>query len=491
MKTNLDILFVNPPEKTLDFEGMKRENLPPLGLAILAAQMEKMGYAADIVDCVIEEMSFDDFVAFVGKRKPRVVGITGASMNRFDSYEAMRMIKEAYPEITVLYGGVHATFVPEDSLKEHRCIDYVVRGEAEVSLTNLMDAILNDKPTDNILGISYMRGDKVVHNPDQPFVENLDDIPFPAWHLLKMDRYVTILNFIRERAGAIIASRGCPVKCTFCSTGKMWGKSNRYRSPENVMDEIEILINQYDAKAIFFEDDTLTLSPKFVYALCAEMKKRNMYFPWQCHIRANCITKELLQTMKDAGCYYISFGVESGSPKVLKQIKKGITLEHVERTIAWCEEIGIYVKCFFILGLEGETPADVQLTLKLLKELKKRVGSISLYTGAMILPGTTLESYARQHGLMDKDFNWAKPYYSPKNLEIGANPYLPILEQENMTISDLAKYKYDALLLERFNKRMLLTAFKRMRRWSGVRQNLFVLKNSMRSAIGRVKALAS
>ncbi len=447
------VVLINPPE--IKFQ-ITKDPMPPLGLAMLAAMLEREKIPVCIIDGALERFDVNSLIEAVKAQQPDIIGITGTTWNRFDSFETARRLRKVFPSVPIVYGGPHATFTPEDTLTNLPEVDIIVRGEAEYSFLNLINAIFKGEPLDDIKGIAFRKNGKVIVNPPHPLIENLDDLPLAARHLLDIPRYNEQL--FGKKSTTIMTSRGCPVECVYCSTSKLWGKSHRCRSPQLVCDEIEYLIETYGIESVWFFDDTLTLRKSHIEGLIDEIEKRKLRFTWYAEVRVNTVNYELLKKMRHAGCTYISFGVESGAPRILDIIDKGIKLEQVDKVIDWCNELGIKMKAFFMLGLPEETVEEAKITIDVIKKYKKKVKFIALAGGTSILPGTKMHIWATQKGYFPKDFSWVKPYYNVQNPTIGRDPRLPTLIQPQMGYKELRNLNFlasDKLIrMKRIKKRL-------------------------------------
>jgi len=288
-----------------------------------------------------------------------------------------------------------------------------------------------------------------------------------------MDKYGQKMPFLDVPAALVMTSRGCLGNCIFCSTRAMWGKVVRSRSAEMILDEIELLLREYDAQGVWLYDDTFTFDRVQVEAFTEEIHRRNLEFPWYCEIRVDAVDYDLLKRMREAGCYYVSFGVETATPRLLKKIAKGITIEQVERVIDWTNQLGIQVKAFFMVGLPDETFSEAISTIRYMDELRKRgrVASPVLTHGVYILPGTPVELYARNQGLFPADFSWAEPYHNKELLTINMAPTVPVLLQPQLDLAALRKLKYEEIMLnEGILQGGIVRAIRRLSSFGGIRK---------------------
>ncbi len=431
------VLLVNPPE--VKFE-ITKDPMPPLGLALLAAILERENIPVQILDASLEQLSLNDLANTVKEIDPGIIGITGTTWNRFDSFETARALKKSLPSVPLVYGGAHATFTANDTLANLPEMDIVVRGEGDFTFLDIVKNIYSGKNIDSVKGVSYRKNGKIIHNVPADVIMDVDALPTPARHLLDIQKYNEQL--FGKKSTSVMTSRGCPMKCVFCSTSKLWGEFYRCRSPKLIGEELENLVNTYGIQATWFFDDTLTLKRSHIEGILSEMKTRKLSLEWYGAIRVNTVDKDLLKAMKDSGCKTVSFGVGNGSQRTLEKIDKGINLNQVQSVIDWCQELNIKTKAFFMLGLPDETMEDAMKTVNLIKEYKDKVETIALAGGTSLLPGTTMTEWATEKGYFPKDFSWVKPYYNMQNPTIGRDPRLPTLIQPQMGYKQIRELNF-------------------------------------------------
>ncbi|RJQ53799.1 MAG: radical SAM protein [Nitrospiraceae bacterium] len=435
-----DILLLHPRVNERSFGGM-----PPLGLAWIASYLEDKGYSLELVDFQVDQRSVEEVIR---KAAPGIIGISGTSNTRFKSFELAKIAKGIDEKILVVYGGSHATFTADDTLKNLPEIDVVVTGEGEESMNEIAESVLrNGKKLGDIPGICYREDGKIVHNPYRPRIETLEALPLPRRHPQDIKRYDLKMDFLNVPGASVMTSRGCPVNCSYCSASAMFGRTLTLRSAQNIVDEIEILINDYGYEGIKFFDSTLTLRKSHITSLCDEIMRRRLKFPWECEVRVNTVTKDLLHMMKTAGCYYVDFGVESASEPVLKAMHKGISLEQVINVFKWTKELGIYTKVFFTFGHIKETLEDSKKTIEFIDTYNDYITSPGIGVGIKIYPGTQVERYAYETGCLDKGFSWVPPYHSKEAEFMSGEPNVPLLIQPRMGFRELRQIRY--LLLKR------------------------------------------
>lgn len=406
---NMKVVLILPPGGYYAERWQKGSLMPPLGIGYVAAVLEKNKYDISIIDGHVEGYTQGKLINILKIARPDVVGFTFTTENRFDAFSMMKRLREAIPGVIIVAGGPHVSLAAEDTLSHIRELDYIVRGEGEYSFLELLDSIKAGKGADGVEGISYRKDGRVVNNPPRSLVKNLDDIPFPAWHLYSWDKYNFTLDVPGKgkiRAVNIMTSRGCPHFCNFCASSKMWGRSCRMRSPENIIEEVELLVDRFRAKALWIFDDTFTVSKARVFGFCELLKKNGPLLDWFCEIRVDTVNRELLAAMKDAGCYGIGFGVESGSQRIIDEvIGKRIKLDDVKKVTEWCGELGIMTNPFFIFSHPNETIEDVSMTMDMIRKWPRNSHiSLSLLH---IYPGTDLERIAKEKGILPEDFSWS------------------------------------------------------------------------------------
>ena len=344
--------------------------LPPLGLAYIAAALEEGGFPVQIFDNYLLKKPIDEFKLLIEDSKPEIIGITCGSTTYQRTIETAKAVKEVLPNCKVVVGGWHPSYLP-DSMLKHPEIDYVVVGEGEKAMKELATCITEgeEQIAVKIPGVACRHNGKTIKNPPR-FISNLEEIPLPARHLLPMhlyDRTNESLN--TEPVDTMIVSRGCPYNCAICETRKLWGNKCRSFSPKRVVEEIHHLTGKYNTKGIYFVNDNFTIRKKETMETCELIHEEKLDVEWLCGTRPDLISRELLRKMKKAGCQTIWFGAESGAPRILEKINRGISLNQLADGIKLCREEGIQVACSFMLGIPGETVEDMETTFKVAKKL--------------------------------------------------------------------------------------------------------------------------
>ena len=361
----------------------------PLGLAYLGGVLEKADYKTKIIDATGEQKpvkirrSKNNLYNHQGLSPEEILEkidpntfIFGISLMFSQEWPAHRLfikeIKKKFPKIIIVGGGEHASAIPEYVLNDCPSIDYVIRGEGEFSMLEFTYNMFNGKDVSSIPGISFIdKKNKFVDNGLSKRIKNIDKIPRPAWHLLKPQNYFTNSFTIGLAKGKlrnmpILATRGCPYQCIFCSSPTMWTTRYLMRDPKEIVDEIEWLIKEYEANDFEFFDLTAIIKKNWILEFCNELKKKGLNnITWQLPIgtRSEALDEETLKALYDSGCAYICYAPESGSQKSLNIIKKRIKIENLIESIKSAVKIGHTVKLNFILGFPHETLVDCLKTV--------------------------------------------------------------------------------------------------------------------------------
>lgn len=395
-----DCLLVYPYFIAYDLTQRKaRSPLPPLGLLYVASSLEKAGYSVEILDCTFLS-SVDEAADELVRRKPRVVGIYSMiTMTRHGIALARAAKKTGVP---IIFGGPDPSLDPGKYLLKGGA-DYVVIGEGEVTVVELMDRILHNCPAHDVNGLAYLgpNGELMRTTPREP-VWNLDQVPFPDRDLIDNERYrQTWLHDHGFAMSLIITSRGCPYGCHFCSNHiAPFGRRYTYRSPLNVGEELDAIVKNYGYDRVWMADDVFSIHKKRTVAVCEEIRRRGLKFQWSCLTRADRVDDEVLRAMKEAGCYIIYFGVESGSQRMLDAMNRDMTVEDVLRGTWAAKRNGIKVHTFLLVGYPGETYSSIQDTIRVVKKISPDEFS---FTIAYPLPGTELFN---EVDLLSDDIEW-------------------------------------------------------------------------------------
>ena len=423
----VDILLVYP-----EYSYPKKS--PPIGLGYIAAVLERRGYKVKILDMSTSGLNCGDLKREVEENRPAMTGISFMT-NQFEEAVAVsKAIKEVDKNIPVITGGPHVSALPEEILG-FDTVDIAVIGEGEISACELADYFIK-KTIGNlstIKGIAYKENGNIRINERQPLINDLDSLPFPAWHLLPVEKYSVpgTGGNAAENTFAVISSRGCPNNCIFCDSHTIFGRNFRARSAKSIFNELIYLNKNFGATQFDFVDDTITVNKNRMNELCNLLSENKCDFKWMCNARVNTVDEQLLKTMKETGCVRIEFGIESGDEQVLKNIKKHITIEQIKNAHKLARQAGLQVGSFVMVGNKGEDLQSVQKTKKLLEEIDTDDIYIAIATP---FPGTELYKIAKSSGwLLITD--WSRYVTSPTYLP----GYQPIMKTDKMGPQEILK----------------------------------------------------
>jgi len=400
-------LLINPPYLKYVYENRKDAASidAPLSLAYIAAVLEKNGLKVEILDANAHNMSLGKTAQYVKESDAQLVGITATTTVIPVVYKLAKAIKAVCGKAIVV-GGPHVSFEAERTLRECPQIDMIVRGEGEITFLSLAKA--GGRP-ENIPGISYRKGRRIIHNNPRDPIENIDSLPFPARHLLPMHLYNSGSMISKGNDGlryaSVITTRGCPNKCVYCSSSHFWGTRVRFRSPENVVEEVEHLQRSYGTREIFFKDDTFTFSPVRTEQICDLIISKGIDIKWSCYARVNTISEKLLRKMVKAGCFALDFGIESGNQDVLDRIHKNITLEQAEAAVKLSKSMGVMVYASFMFGLPSENMKRAKETIDFAVKISPDIAQFFITTP---FPGTELYTEAVEKGWIKEIESWGK-----------------------------------------------------------------------------------
>jgi radical SAM superfamily enzyme YgiQ (UPF0313 family) len=379
--------------------------LAPLGLAYVAAALEKSGFSVEIYDNYLLGQPIETVKEEIRKRQPEIVGITCSSLTYSRCVEMAKAAKEACTSCKVVVGGPHASYMPE-TLLQHSEIDFVVVGEGEAAMVQLAASIQKGDPkavSAAIPGVACKISGETAKTQQQ-FIGDLDIIPFPARHLLPMKMYDRVLPYIDAKpVDTMSILRGCTYHCAYCETRALWGTSCRVFSPQRVIDEIKNIVENYGTKGIYFVGDNFTINKNRTIELCHKIKENKLDLKWTCETRADLVNREVLSDMKSAGCQTIFFGTESGSERIQQKLGKNVDLQEVKNTFELTRQIGIRTATSFMLGIPGETVEDMQATFKFAKSLKADVCMFNIYIAC---PGSKLYDEVISQHLYDQMDNY-------------------------------------------------------------------------------------
>jgi radical SAM superfamily enzyme YgiQ (UPF0313 family) len=373
----------------------------------VAAYINKYSdYKVEILDAACEKIDYSGLYKEVQRRNPKVVGVYTSTFSLYDSYKVAKLVKEVSHGITVILGGPHIEIYPEESLNLPE-IDFVVISEGEISFTELINCLVKKKDFSLVKGIGYKKNGSLYFTERRPMISNLDELPFPVRQLTGYHRYYSFIGS-KKIATTIMSSRGCPHRCSFCYIP--YQGSLRMRSAKSVISEIEECI-KLGIKEFFFFDENFTINEKLVIDICDEIISNRLNIIFYIRSRIDTVSEEMLKKLKKAGCQRIQFGVESGSPRILKIMNKKINLEQIEKTFEMTKKIGIPTFADFMLGYPGETEEEIELSIKFAKKIDP---DFVQYGVTMFLPQTKIYEDALKNRLLKEDY-WRIFARTPNN----------------------------------------------------------------------------
>ncbi len=400
-------ILINPPFTLEDRYGSRMKSFgaisEPLGLAYIAASMLEHNQDVEILDAPAVNAGFEDVIEKVQSGGYTLIGITLLTP-MFDSVKRLcKKLKEKNPKLKIIVGGPHPTALPERTLKEITQIDYLCYGEGETTMVELVRHLEGSGKLCDILGLAYRQGAEINVNPARPFESDLDSIPKPARHLLPMDHYR--LTASRTKGSSycptLIVARGCPFDCQYCSHPS--GRTFRHHSVERVISELKDLKLVYGIDQVNLEADTLTVDKGFIEKLSTQMVEQKLDLCWTCESRVDTIDEKSLKLMSAAGCWQISYGIESGSQRILELIHKGITKDQVRKAVKMAKDARITVRGFFMIGLPSESMEEALETIKFAKELDPMWAQ---FTVTIPYPGTPMFNQLESAGKI-RNHEWS------------------------------------------------------------------------------------
>lgn len=406
--------------------------LAPLGLAYLAAVARDAGHNVTGVEGVFLGNP-TDVARKVATENPDVVGTSTVTIDRLAGIASIREIHQATPSAFIVVGGSHFSHSAENALRCVPEIDAVVVGEGEQTFLELLEHLPNRDALGKIPGLVF-RDDKnqIVRNKPRQLMSEINSLPRPAWDLFSLGQYSfpMVSDDSTETAG-VMTTRGCPQQCVFCANSL--NKKMRFLDPVLAVDQFEWLHSSFGINDLHIYDDDFLSSKKHAVSLCEELLKRNTKFSWWCNARPKRLDIEVLKLMRKAGCECISFGVETGTNKVLKASKKNLTVEQIAEAMETVSKVHFdKIGIFLIIGLPGETTETIDQTVDFLKTIRAlfgkswQVGEL-IGQSPLIFPGTELEDIGRKEGCLPENFSWNQPYLQPKR-------YLPMIDKRYQTV---------------------------------------------------------
>lgn len=396
----VSLVLIHPPlfnvlsAATPEYVDENRGHTPPLGLLYIQAAVEHSDHESIFLDADIEGWDHHEAAKQALSHKPDLIALQAMTFTFPDAYLVAREIKRLNPEVKVLIGGPHPTIYPIETARLEY-IDFAFAGEGEIDFISFLNVFHDIDARAAVPGIASKNGKEVIYTPSQGLLKNLDSVSFPARKSSKYNEYTSVLAKSNPIT-TMITSRGCPFNCVFCNR---MGRQYRYHSASYVLDEMESILN-LGIKEIFIHDDTFTLKRERVKAICEGIIDRGYNFAWEARTRIDCVDKELISLMRKAGCHRLSFGIESGSEKVLTSMRKGIDINSVGDVFKWCKDEGIITLGDFMFGNLDEKAEDIKISLDFVKRLKPDYVQYSICSP---YPGTPLYEIGMETGVIPSD----------------------------------------------------------------------------------------
>ncbi|MCD4675684.1 MAG: B12-binding domain-containing radical SAM protein [Desulfobacula sp.] len=387
------ILLLTPPlNESVRFGNLTGAGaiMPGIGILSLAACLRKLRFSVSLLDAEGNGLNLNETVQKIIQKRPKILGITSTTLSIHAAANVAAAVKSEFSDILIVLGGPHVTALSMETMEAFKSIDAIITGDGELSFTKLVENIfLGEKIYKDVDGVFWREGDLILSNPKTKILSDLDSLAFPAWDLL--DGFPKIYrppfhSYRRLPVGNIITSRGCPGVCSFCDRSVFGQKTYRH-SNEYVVEMISYLVKDFGIREISIKDDMFIHSTEHIVEFCQLLEKKNIKVSWSCNARVISVNDEMLRIMKKAGCWMISYGVESGSPQMLKKMMKGATTKQALKALQLTRKNGITSKGFFMVGIPGETQDTIQETLDFIKILPLDEITINFFTP---FPGSKL-----------------------------------------------------------------------------------------------------
>lgn len=418
-----DIYLINPPQPKPDKSILTYAPISPsLGLSYVAAALDEEDLSIKAFDFDLKDTNIGMFKESLTQDAPAIVGLTCLTNTYLTAITLAQIIKTSLPETKIILGGQHVTFCYEDALS-YDFVDYVIIGEGEKSFVELCRAILNKHDVRKIKGIAFKDGNKQVYSlPEE--IEDIDSIRFPKREIFNMKKYIDPVS--------IISSRGCSAKCIFCSASAFRGAKVRFRSAENVLEEIKVIYDQ-GIRTVNFMDDNFMLKKQRVVDICKTLKKKYSAVFWTCSARADNFDKDLMKLVSASGCKGLHFGAETVSEGSQKSIGKFLSIEKLENALTLAKKYGVSTYASFIIGLPDEDEKQVRKNIDYAISLNRKYNTTAVFGILTPFPGTKIYTNPEEYGI--------------KNLSQSFSDYdifTPVIETRYLDQKQLRALLFDA-----------------------------------------------
>lgn len=465
------VYFINPPVRDPKIkmirEGrcMQRSGTwtaiwAPYTLCLGAAILEEQGIKCKVSDCVVEEMNFTDLEKEIINFNPNAVIINTSTPSIWNDLSTAGLAKKINKNILTITLGIHPSERMQECFDYEKNLDMIICGEPEETFKELFEKISNKKSFSKIKGLAYRQNNKIIRTPNRPLMENLDWLPFPAWHLINLKYYT--LPFVDKPFLLLGTARGCPHHCTFCYAKSYYGRGFRPRSPKKIVDEIEYVKNNFGVTEFLMWTEAFTINKKYCMEICDEIINRNLKISFVCNSRVDSVDIGLLKKLKQAGCWMIGYGVESGNQEIINRTKKGITLEQTRNAFKMTRQLGIETTAHSVIGLLGESPETVKQSFKFMKEIDP---DFAQFYCAVPMPWTEIYEEAKQQG-----------YITSENYE-DYEQNMSIMHTGNMSPQEVEKWR--GWIYKRFYLRpiTILRTIKRIKNFNNLKKFTLMVKD--------------
>lgn len=459
----MNILLINP-------DAVRKPDFPPLGLLSIGTVLKKKGYQVKVLDAAAQSLTNETIIQMAKNFKPDLCGITTLIVNEKQSFRLARDFKKHF-NCPVILGGPHSSCFPREIIAKEESVDGIVVMEGETTILKLCRVLNQRSRWKEVHGMIFRDSDgKVIVNPPRDPISNLDDLPIPDRSLIDLNFYNPIPSMYRRLpATSVITSKGCPYSCTYCFEAGELTQKYRRKSSLKIIEEIEYLIENFGIREIAFWDDEFVLNNKWIYSFCDLIRSRKIDITWSCFGRAANVKPKPLNAMAEAGCWSISYGLESGNQGLLDIIKKGFTIYQIKDAIKWTHEAGIETRCSFMLALPGESPEMGQKTIDFAIELDV---DYAQFFATNPLPGTPLYDDCQKYGTLNPNldnYGFSRPFRAP---------FVPYTYKNEKQILKLVKKAHRKFY---FRPGYILKALKRIKKpddlrkcWNGIKMLLEV-----------------
>ena len=387
----------------------------PLTLAIIAAILREDGFSVHLKDCSNDGISFEDLRNFIQELKPRLVIVNTSTPSITGDLKIADLTKEIDSSIKTIFFGIHVTALPNETLKANANVEFIACGEPEYTLRDFALVLRDNRPVDSVKGMIYRSDGEIKHNDPRPPIENLDDLPYPAWDLVNIKGYrlpITNRPFL-----LVLTGRGCPYPCKFCAAKTFYGKKSRLRSPRRIVSEIKYIKEHYGINDFLFWSENSISDRQHIYDISKALSREVPGVKWVCNGRVDVVDAELLAAMKEGGCWMVGYGIEAGTQRVLDLMKKDIKIEDIEKAVRLTKVAKIEVTGHVIVGYPGETKEDIARTTQLVKRLD--LDYVQVYC-SVPFPGSLLYEESVKNNWIKSD-DWTM---FEQNFSIIDTPYL-------------------------------------------------------------------